>query len=92
LDDTASELENLQEPEVPSELEKLPVKYLPLSKSRPSRADRCFAALEIIEACTNVLATVPEDDPRHQAASELTSELEDATSTANECQFPGMYG
>jgi ParB-like chromosome segregation protein Spo0J len=90
LDDTASELENLQEPEVPSELEELPVKYR-LGRVR-SRADRCGAAVGIIEACIEALATVAEGDERHASARALSDELDDAMSATNECSFPGMYG
>jgi hypothetical protein len=66
LDETASELENLQEPEVPAELAELSVKYLP-GRVR-SRATRCWAATEILEKCVEALATIPEGDERHAAA------------------------
>jgi hypothetical protein len=90
LDETASELENLQEPEVPAELAELPVKYLP-GRVR-SRVDRCYAATEIIQACVDALATIPEGDERHAAASNLSSELDDAITVRDNCVFPGMYG
>jgi hypothetical protein len=92
LDETANALGSLEQPDVPSELEGLLVKYFPLTKSRQSRADRCGAACAIIEACIEALATVTESDPRHAAASDLSSELDGAMSTAIECEFPGMYG
>jgi hypothetical protein len=90
LDETASELENLQEPEVSSELAELPVKYLPVRVR--SRATRCWAATEILEKCVEALATIPEGDERHAAASNLSSELDDLITVRDNCEFPGRYG
>jgi hypothetical protein len=90
LEATADELGNLQEPMIPAELAELPVKYLP-SRVR-SRNDRCCAATEIIQACVDALATIPEGDERHAAAGELSSELDDAIGVRDNCEFPGMFG
>jgi hypothetical protein len=93
LNETADTLSSMEEqPDVPPELAGLPVKYLPLTKSRPSRQDRCDTALGIIVACIEALATVAESDPRHQAAVDLSDDLEGAQADAEGCNFPGMYG
>jgi hypothetical protein len=90
LEATAGELAGLAEPTVPAELAELPVKYLPGRVT--SRATRCWAATEILQACADALASIPEGDERHAAASTLSSELDDAIDVRDNCEFPGMYG
>jgi hypothetical protein len=52
LEETADELGNLEQPDVPPELAELPVKYLPLTKSRPSRVGFAVSReLALIRKC-----------------------------------------
>jgi hypothetical protein len=59
--------------------------------SDPARSDRRDIALSIIDACVGRLGDIDADDPLHQEAQSLQGELEDASSEAEACEFPGMY-
>jgi len=86
LDDTANTLESLISPDVAAELAEIGVTP-PKHRKLRSRRDRRDAALATIAACMDALDAV--DD---QGARDLRVELEDASSQAEMCEFPGMYG
>ena len=89
LDETASVLEGLEEPNIADELADIKVEFF--THRARSRAARRDAALGIIEACVCALSEIGENDPRHEAANDLRDELS-AASVAEDCEFPGMFG
>ena len=91
LRETAIVLEDLRVPDVPAELASINIALLKPRRLR-SRGDRRDAALDMIDACMKALNTIPQGDPRHQQACDLCAKLQDASTDAENCEFPGMYG
>jgi hypothetical protein len=89
LDETASVLEDLEKPNVASELADIKVSFS--TYGTRSRAVRRDGALGIIEACVEALSGIDGSDPRREAANDLREEL-NAVSEAENCVFPGMFG
>jgi hypothetical protein len=87
---TADELENLDQPDVPTTLGETVVKFA-LPKRYQSRAVRAGNASSMLEACCRALEDIPEDDDRHADAQELIENLQSAIDTVGGCEFPGMY-
>jgi hypothetical protein len=91
FDETANTLESLEEPDVSAELAKIKIS-LPIGRMPRSRGDRQGVALNIIAVCVEALDNIDENDPRLEEAASLRDELENASSEAENCEFPGMYG
>ena len=91
LRETAIVLEDLRVPDVRAELASINIALLKPRRLR-SRGDRRDAALDMIDACMKALNTIPQGDPRHQQACDLCAKLQDASTDAENCEFPGMYG
>jgi hypothetical protein len=92
LETSADELENLQAPEVPEVLGKVPVKYSLPKRRYCSREARASDAATILEACTHALEDIPGGDDHRAAAQALIDELQNAYATIGNCEFPGMRG
>jgi hypothetical protein len=93
FDETASQLEEITDPPtVAPELADLPITYSVPRTRHSSRATRCWDACAAINACVEALDSVAESDPRRQEASELASELQETVGSAENCEFPGMFG
>jgi cytochrome P450 len=92
LDETASTLEGITEPDVEEEVGKLEIKFheqQPASKSkglsRNSRRDNAVAALDAaIQHLT--------DAEKHDDYQDLIDDLERIKDDAESVEFPGMYG
>lgn len=98
LDQAASELESLSEPDVPDYLGPTKVTYAEWSSARKgrglSRGDRCAAACAIVEDVVSVLNEELDDadsDKRDEIEA-LRDELDQARETAEGLEFPGMFG
>jgi hypothetical protein len=91
LDETAGVLENLSAPDVSAELAEIKLN-LPIGRRPRSRGDQRDDALTIIAACIEALDNIDENDPRREEAQSLRDELENTSSEAETCVFPGMYG
>lgn len=105
VDEAASDLENISEPDVPDFLQDLPVVFqqLPL-KARASRSDRLddglqYArnALSELEAKLEASDALPEGDPAKLSTGQrdeldsFLSELNDLIDNSEAVSFPGMY-
>jgi hypothetical protein len=91
LDQTASTLEELASPEVAPELAGIKITVSKPYRVR-SRSDQRDGATSLLDAAMQALNGIGEDDPRHQAASALCAELNDALDQAEACEFPGCRG
>jgi hypothetical protein len=91
LDDTASILENLDTPDISDELAEIAVS-LPKHHKPRSRSDRRDTACDTLGACMDALDTINANDPRQQQARILFNTLEDTSSEALGCEFPGWRG
>jgi hypothetical protein len=85
LDETASTLENLEEPKVADELGSIKVSF-PVYKLT-SRAARNGFAAGALEACIEALT-----GNSSEAANDLRDVLQNAVDETQYCDFPGMYG
>ena len=92
LENTANELEGVEEPDVPDTLGKIVVTYALPKRRYMSRASRASDAMLMLEACSDKLRGIPEDDARHAEARGLADDLDSIADTAGNCEFPGMYG
>ena len=96
LDETASTLENANEPDVAECLLGIEVEYqdLPQRKRGYSRADRCGQACYILEMCIGALEDFEEKNPGDKAdeAESLRGDLESLKDEAEGVEFPGMFG
>lgn len=88
LEETASALENVEAPEIPTALEGIPVVYLPRLEA-DSRSARCSEAVGLLRKVIEELEAVVEDNPD---AASLASALEDICSELDGLEFPGMFG
>jgi hypothetical protein len=86
LDETADALERLEEPDVPARLAEIRV-VLPKHRKPRSRADRRNVALDHLNACVESLDSIDENDPLHDEAHSLRSELENASAEIEGCEF-----
>jgi|SRR5262245_47261365 len=98
LDETASTLEEISEPDVSEEIGKLEFIYRDMVMGRKtSRRDRCDNSVSIVESVIQELQTISDDwDEQHKDEdnpyTDLINELEEAKGSAENCEFPGMYG
>lgn len=95
--DTADTLEGLSCPDVPECVSELAISYSEATKKRGvSRAKRCENAVSVLQAAVDALENwldgLPDDDDNRDEVDSFKSELEDAISNAEGCEFPGMYG
>jgi len=81
----------LEEPAVSAELAEIKVN-LPKPRKPRSRGDQRDMALGIITVCIEALDNMDENDPCREEAQSLRDELENTSSEAEMCEFPGMYG
>ena len=86
MDETADALERLEEPDVPARLAEIRV-VLPKHRKPRSRADRRNVALDHLNACVESLDSIDENDPLHDEAHSLRSELENASAEIEGCEF-----
>lgn len=103
LDETASVLEGLSEPDVPEGVE-IDVTYEPFRpRRRPySRAARCGQACYMLGQCIDALEQLIENkkhaeggdgkDDEILSVENLKDEIESVKSDAESVDFPGMYG
>lgn len=108
VDETASTLEGLNEPDCPDSLAELRVDYTEQVKKRPSRATRRDNAVCMLRGCAEALekwiaeaeASIEQDkatddndeDTTLDDARTLLDEINDLCDEAEGCDFPGMYG
>jgi len=96
LDNAASELEGIQEPDVPDALGAVEVKYsqeAPRSARRGlSRNSRVANAVAQLEAVWEKLDEMCTADENNEEADGLRSDVDDIKGTAEGVEFPGMYG
>lgn len=99
FEETASNLEYLDEPDVPEFLSELPVKYtIMVSKRRgESRAVRCENATAALEAAIEVTeefmeSCAEEQSEQREEAETFRDALREIVDTAQSCEFPGMFG
>lgn len=96
VDEGASTLENLNEPDVDSDLSKalevkgVDVQVYPLKK-RASRADRRDYAVGLLSGAKDALEEFNEDGENDEA-KQLVDDLDELISEAEAVEFPGMYG
>lgn len=99
FEETASNLEYLDEPDVPECVADLPVKYsMSVSKRRgESRAVRCSNATTALEAAIGVVeefieSCTEEQSEQREEAETFRDALREIVDTAESCEFPGMFG
>jgi methyl-accepting chemotaxis protein len=101
LEETASTLENLQEPEVPEWLRGTEVTYVEqVQKDKrrgPSRAARCENATRMLRAAQEVVtqrleAQEAQVESEAEEVQELLDSISNAADDAESAEFPGMYG
>lgn len=99
FEETASNLEYLDEPDVPEFLSELPVKYtIMVSKRRgESRAVRCNNATTALDAAIDVVeefieSCTEEQSEQRDEAETFRDALREIVDTAESCEFPGMFG
>jgi hypothetical protein len=98
LDETASTLEGLSEPEINENMGKLEVEYresLPSGRKGLSRRMRCENAISALDAAIAVLQEKADElgeGDQQEEYEGLVNELEDIKGNAETCEFPGMYG
>lgn len=98
LDNTNTELQDLEKPDIPDAIQTLEVTYIPMGGD--SRADRCADACgslkAVIRACEKLIAVteanVSEDQAREEleGVQELIDELQEDVDTAEALEFPAM--
>jgi hypothetical protein len=91
LGSSASELENLDKPEVPAALSKIPVKYSLPKRRYSSREARARDAATILEACAQALEGITDREDCRTGAQALIVDLRCAIESIESCEFPGMY-
>jgi hypothetical protein len=101
--EAADNLENINEPEVPTLLQgekfkmKWTVRVHPPSK-RLSRSDRRYEAVETLNQVVAFLEEIQESEgdnyssDEKQAASDFVDEVQQMIDEAENVEFPGMYG
>lgn len=95
--EAADNLENVNEPDVPAEIEKIEVKwsYFPL-KARASRRERRDEAVSTLNVVMEHLDEIINDDKEEQeqrdAAESLRDDIDNVISEVESVEFPGMYG
>jgi hypothetical protein len=89
FENSADQLEDLDAPEVPDPLGKLPITYSLPKRRYMSRQARASDVETILQACAHALESVP--DEQRAAAQALAGELYSAVDTIQCCEFPGMY-
>jgi hypothetical protein len=87
FDETASALENLIKPNIPTGLENIKVTYSLPKRRNGARWARASHACDIITACEEALTSIETED-----AQTLRGELEEVRSQAEYLEFPGMFG
>jgi hypothetical protein len=101
LDETASTLENISEPEVDEKIAQLAVTYtesLPSGRSGLSRNDRRNNAVNMLDAAIEMLNKKSEEWSEGEGGTEeypyqdLIDDLENMKGEAEAVEFPGMYG
>jgi len=100
VDETASTLENMSEPEVPDWLCPTEVTIQRWANARKgrglSRADRCGQACDIIDSVVTELESEAKvdgvDQDKKEAVEALRDALEEIRNEAEGLEFPGMYG
>lgn len=101
--EAADALENINEPDVPTELQgdnfkvKWTVKILsPSAQRRQSRSDRRYEAVETLNQVVQYLGEIQDDekmsDDVKDAATILIDEIQTVIDEAEAVEFPGMYG
>jgi hypothetical protein len=98
---SADELEGIQQPDIPSELEELLSREVEVSelvnrdkRRGAARHVRLSNACSLIEVAKSYLEDTPEgtSDEVREAAEQLASELDDAVALDGSVEFPGMFG
>lgn len=86
-------LENIEEPNVPDEAEKVNVYVPPMRGHDISRRDRIGWAAGVLMDCAEALRSACEtnEDDENADYEVLANELESLASEAKECDPPGMY-
>lgn len=97
LDEAASTLEGLSEPDVPDAVKDLPVRFQYKPDRRPSRSDRRHEALRILENAKDAAQAWLDDEENRDHADrdeveQYISEMDDLCSEAENVDFPGMRG
>ncbi len=97
LDETANELEYLSAPDVPECVSGLTVTFSYKPQRRMSRSDRRHEAIRTIEAAKDAAQEWLDDEANaeHDQRDEvetLVSEIDDIVGTAENVEFPGMFG
>ena len=87
LDEAANILESLERLSVPKRLAPIEVSITKMP-SRPSRADRCDYAVNLLQKCSDALEAKKED----AEAQALVDQIQEAASEAGTADFPGMFG
>jgi hypothetical protein len=92
LEETADELEGIDQPNVPDTLKDLMVTYNEVQSTRKgrglSRANQAGAAVEMLRAASNAVGESEDDE----ALVAFRNALEEAADTVDSCEFPGMFG
>jgi hypothetical protein len=96
LNAAADELEYLSAPDVPDCIAEVTVSFSYKPDRRPSRSDRRYEAVRMLEEARDAAQGWYDDDANaeHEERDEVESfigELEEIISTAKNVEFPGMY-
>jgi len=98
LDETASTLEEINEPTIEGEIAQINVVYvenIPSGRKGLSRRVRCDNALNALDAAIQAIqekADELEEGDQKKELEGLVNELEDIKGNAEACEFPGMFG
>ena len=91
LDQTASELEGLEAPDVPDTIGGI-VLQIPIGTRPRSRAERAAAASEELQAVVKALEAIPENDDRYDDARELLPGVQEVIDVLDGgIEFPRMF-
>jgi hypothetical protein len=101
LDNTASTLEEINEPDIEEGIGKIEIEYseiLPSGRKGLSRQARCNNAINALEAAIEIVQEKSDNFSEGKGGSEenpyqdLLDALEEIKGNAEACEFPGMYG
>lgn len=99
LDATASELEDLSEPDVPGAVEDLGFKAFMMEQRRKGRGEsrsvRCANEVAVLRGAVDALEEWLGENEEHADKDEVSSlkdELETIVGTCEGLEFPGMFG
>lgn len=89
----ADALESISEPDVPSDLQDVPVAFTVMPSRRSSRAQRCSDATRYATEAIEALNAYAEEHPSGADTIEgVVDEIKSMVDEAEGVEFPGMFG